>query len=392
MAVIQNDRDILLQAASPRVVPIPIPMDRIDGLPQALKSLRIKSSATTFMGTSGATNPAAITLTAEKLGGLTGAVTWAVIIGSGTLAPSGDNCVVTGSTVSGYSITIRARVTVDSINYDAQITLSKLGALSGQEYVNLTNQVVGQLANGNVSGLGALALLNYVNLNTQTTGALNGVTQVTNLGDLAYANAIAANQIGAGQLAAGVIYAGNINAYQVNAGSFVGKEFTGGTFTGAKFQTAASGARVTMETTGTYANQLVIYNSSGSVLTRFSSTGDYNEINANAPSNGTALTLQNNASGSGWGLRATAYNAVQAVGAATGIYASANNTGGVAGDFVATNTNSYAVRCNGVLKLEPRSSFPSNKAAGSLVYHTTYGLCVATGADWRAPSGWTVVG
>jgi len=95
--------------------------------------------------------------------------------------------------------------------------------------------VTGQLANGNVSGLGALALLNVVNLNTQTVGALNGATQVTNLGTLAYANAIAANQIGAGTLAAGVVYAGTINADQVNAGSFSGKTFTGGQFSGGSY-------------------------------------------------------------------------------------------------------------------------------------------------------------
>ena len=80
-----------------------------------------------------------------------------------------------------------------------------------------------------------MALLNTVNLNTQTTGALNGATQVTNLGTLAYANAIAANQIGAGTLAAGVVYAGTINADQVNAGSFSGKTFTGGQFSGGSY-------------------------------------------------------------------------------------------------------------------------------------------------------------
>lgn len=228
MAAIQNDRDLLLQAASPRVVPIPIPIDRIDGLPEALKSLRIKTSATTFIGSSGATNPATITLTAEKLGGLAGVVTWSVITGAGTLAPSGDNCAVTGSTVTGTSITIRARVTVGGINYDAQISLSKLGSLSAQEQINLTNQVVGQLAMGNVTGYGALALLNQVNLNTQVMGALNGQTQVTNLGTLAYVNGLAANQIGAGTLAVGVQYAGTIHVSNLIGDMITGKSVQGG--------------------------------------------------------------------------------------------------------------------------------------------------------------------
>ena len=67
-------------------------------------------------------------------------------------------------------------------------------------------QVAGQLAMGSVTGYGALALLNKVSLNTDVVGALNGATQVTNLGTLAYASAIAAEQIGAGQLAAGVAH------------------------------------------------------------------------------------------------------------------------------------------------------------------------------------------
>ena len=226
MAAIENDRDILLQATSPRVIPVKIPIDQVEGLPQALKSLRINSSATTFIGGT-TTSPSTITLTAQKLGGLGGSVTWTVISGTATLSPSGDIVVVQGSSVTGSSVSIQARVTVDDINYDAQITLSKLGSLASEEQVDLTTQVTGQLASGNVSGLGALALLNTVNLNTQTTGALNGQTQVTNLGSLAYANAIAANQIGAGTLAAGVIYAGTVNVDNLVGNAISGKSIYG---------------------------------------------------------------------------------------------------------------------------------------------------------------------
>lgn len=226
MAAIENDRDILLQATSPRVIPVKIPIDQVEGLPQALKSLRINSSATTFIGGT-TTSPSTITLTAQKLGGLEGSVTWTVISGTATLSPSGDIVVVQGSSVVGSSVSIQARVTVDDINYDAQITLSKLGSLASEDQVNLTTQVTGQLASGSVSGLGALALLNTVNLNTQTTGALNGQTQVTNLGSLAYANSIAANQIGAGTLAAGVIYAGTVNVSNLVGTVIDGKSIYG---------------------------------------------------------------------------------------------------------------------------------------------------------------------
>lgn len=101
-----------------------------------------------------------------------------------------------------------------------------------------------------VFGAGALASLDFV----------DAETQVTNLGDLAFADTILANQIGAGTLPVGVIYAGTIqanqigsgtlpvgvvyageiNAEQVNGGSFVGETFTGGTFSGATISGSSS--------------------------------------------------------------------------------------------------------------------------------------------------------
>lgn len=233
MAVIKNERDLLLQMDSPRFIIIPINIGDITGLTTALdtvtntantalttaKGIRINASASSFSKVTGSssTTPSSITLTAE-LNGLTGSVIWSVVAGSANLNSSGNTCTITGSTVSGYSVTVKATLS----GYTAQYTLTKLGALSALDTVNLTNQVTGQLATGNITGLGALALLNTVNLNTQTVGALNGATQVTNLGTLAYANAIAADQIGAGQLAAGVIYAGTVNADKIIGNTITG--------------------------------------------------------------------------------------------------------------------------------------------------------------------------
>ena len=338
MAAIQNDRDILLQAASPRVVPILIPIDQIEGLGPALKSLRIKSSAATFIGSSGVTNPSTITLTAEKLGGLAGAVSWSVITGTATITPSGDTCTVTGSTVLGYSVTVRARVTVDGLDYDAQTTLTKLGTFSAQETVNLTSQVTGQLSMGNVTGYGALALLNQVNLNTQTVGALNGATQVTNLGTLAYANAIAANQIGAGQLAAGVIYAGVVNASQVSAGSFTGKTFTGGTFSGSVFNNADT--FITKSTGQGY----ISIESGNTTLTVF----------------GTGGTSLIRGSESGF----------------------STSTGAYAASFSHSGSGSPIV-------IGSKSTFPT-PVQGGIAYHSTYQFIFSNGAAWYTPT-WTKV-
>lgn len=380
MAAIENERDLILQATVPRVLPVLIPIDKIEGLPEALKSLRIKSTATTFIGTSGTTNPATITLTAEKLGGLTGSVTWSVITGSGTITPSGDTCVVTGSSVSGYSITIRARVTVAGTNYDAQMTLTKLGKLSEQERVNLTTQVTGQLASGNVNGLGALALLNTVDLNTQTTGALNGQTQVTNLGSLAYANAIAANQIGAGTLAAGVIYAGQINADNITTGTLVGRSI----------KTALTGGRLEIEpgnppelkvyeqdasSTSDYAVRIAV-GTGPQVIWARSTKGNY-AIRASqvsplfplaallAESTTAAECIYAYATGAGQGLR------IVSTGAGSGITIDARS----GPDLVFT----------------PRSSVPSTKVKGSVFFHTTKGLCQSDGTTWYSIQDGTVV-
>ena len=336
MATIQNDRDVLLQAAAVRVVPVTIAISDVVGLPEAIakaeKGLEITASAAYFSGAAGAaTSPAAITLTAVRKNGLAGTVSWVVEAGAATLVPSGgtnNTCSVTGSTVSGASVSIRARVTDSGRNYDARITIGKYGALAVQNTVDLVSQVTGQLDSGNVTGLGALALLNQVDLNTQTVGALNGATRITNLGTLAYANAIAADQIGAGTLAAGVIYAGTINASKVNAGSFSGKEFSGGTFTGSLFRTAASGGRIEL---------------GGSALQGYDASGESTFI----------FTRNGQLSLFGEGL--------------VGMPLMINPRFNVGHMFLA-----------------PKTSFPPSPTRGVLVMHDTYGLCIYTGTEWKA--------
>lgn len=222
--------------------------NEVNSLLNNSKDLVLSTSDLTFSGNT----PSSITLTAVRKNGLVGAVAWSVTAGSASLTSSGDTCQVSASSVpSGSSVTVRGRVSANGRYYDAFVTLTKHGLLSKQDTINLNTQVTGQLAAGNVSGLGALAMLNAVNLNTQTVGALNGQTQVTNLGTLAYANAIAANQIGAGTLAAGVVYAGEINANKITSGELVGRTI----------KTATSGARIELAPGAT--PSLTLYSSSG---------------------------------------------------------------------------------------------------------------------------------
>lgn len=371
MAAIANARDQLLQAASPRILPVTIPIDKIEGLPDALKRIEITASAPAFTGVTGTTTPSSITLTAELKQGLTGSVTWSVASGSATLTPSGAgnaNCSVLGSSVSGISVTVRASVTQDGKTFSGVITLPRYGALAAADKVNLAMQVVGQLAMGNLTGYGALALLNQVNLNTQTVGALNGATQVTNLGTLAYANAIAAEQIAAGQFAAGVVYAGNIYASQIMAGSFTGKEFIGGTFTGTVFRTAASGQRVQMDVTGGNAHQLRIFGASGSEIVRL---GDSSRNYIRGSTGGDSLELLEISNNSGRAIKVSATNGV--------------------GISILTLPGAGTRKPHIVLDAIPSSHAVPDRVVGGIAYHSAHGFIFCDASGWYRPSGWTAI-
>lgn len=371
MATIQNDRDILLQSATVRVVPVQIPIEQVTGLPGVLdgindelvsqssqissvmnntKDLLITASSTVFSGSSAGTTPATITLTAVLKNGLTGTVTWSVTAGSITISPSGNTCMLTGTTMLSQSVTIRARL-VSGNTYDAFITIARLGALASQNTVDLTSQVTGALNSNNVTGLGALALLNTVNLNTQTTGALNGATQVTNLGSLAYANAIAANQIGAGTLAAGVVYAGTINAEKINGGAFTGKTFTGGQFVGTSFVTAESGAKVRISNAnGADPHTIIAISADGSENTVIRAGGIFTTSTSNI--------------GSAAVIRSSEYVAME--------LACSPDTPHIVLDAIPTKPSSTGWE-------------------GGIAYSSLHGFIFCNGENWYKPAGWTVV-
>lgn len=351
MATIQNERDKLLQAAPVRVVPpAPLEISDIAGLPDRLDAIGAGAEVGHLMNNSddlviratdtALTSSTNVTLTAIRKNGLTGAVTWSLFAGSAVLTPSGDSCAIAGTSITSASITVKAVVN----GREAYATIAKLGALSMQNTVDLASQVTGRLASGSVTGLGALALLNAVDLNTQTTGALNGATQVTNLGSLAFANALAANQIGAGQLAAGVVYAGSINATQVTSGSFAGKTFTGGTFTGGTFQTSGSGSR------------LVISDDPNGFVRVYSSDG--NSV-FHASNSGVSI------SGRTGGVNAL--------------------TVGSLGHGIAINNANGAYS----LRLAAISTLPT-AFAGAIAYHSTHGFIFANGSGWAKPT-WAAI-
>lgn len=158
MATIVNARDVILQAASPRVAAVTLPSN--------------------------------VTVPNTQVSGL------------GSLATKNT---VVSSDVSGLG----ALATQNVVNLATQVTglltsgsISGLGALALLNQVSLGSaQVTGSLPVGSVTGLGALATQNTVNANTQ----------VTNLGTLAYANYVAANLITTGTLVAGVTISGSVD-------------------------------------------------------------------------------------------------------------------------------------------------------------------------------------
>ena len=320
----------------------------VNNLMNGSKDFVIRTDAVTVAGAAGTTTvPASVKLEAIKKNGLSGTVSWSIFAGVGSLTTySGDTTYLTGSSITGNSVTVKASITASGKTYDAYVAINRLGAIASKDKVDLTSQVTGQLASGNVSGLGALALLNTVNLNTQTTGALNGATQVTNLGSLAYANAIAANQIGAGTLAAGVIYSGTINAEKINAGTLAAgvlysgtinaNNITSGTITGRKIRSAASGPRVEV-LTDSQSGYIEVYGPSG-LVTTISHYG----LGIGGNSLSGALRVQNS----------------------------------VAGPHIV---------------LIPSPGIPSLKEAGGIAYTPLHGFIFCDGVNWYKPAGWTVV-
>lgn len=237
MAAIVNDRDVLMQATSPRVI-----------AGAASKGIILSASSSAFqVSTAGVGSPTSITLTAALVG-ITGAAVTFSTSPAATLSVSGNVATLTYANMSANSVAVTATVVDGGTTYTNTQTITKLqtlGSLATKNSVSLSSEVTGYLSSGSVTGLGALASLDTINLASgRVTGMLNGATQVSNLGSLAYASSIAANQIGAGTLAAGVIYSGYIEANKITAGTLNGVNLnfgSGHTTSGKAFEITNTG-------------------------------------------------------------------------------------------------------------------------------------------------------
>lgn len=431
MATIQNDRDILLQAAAIRVVPVPIDPSLIPGLTEtiaATKGIKLSAPSNVFqISTGGVASPSSITVTAT-LTLVTSTITWDIFAGTATLTGSGNSRTLTAANMVSNSVTIRARVQESGGPiYTDYWTIAKtadgLNGTNGSNGERGSITAFGTLSNlvaypGRASGRARWAAGSATEPNAVTadTAARNVIWQ--RLGNSGSAPSNAHMRLGdtvtltnSGQTVSatgywtgaawdtpGTVIDGNL----LVGGNVSGQEFTGGTFTGATFRTAPSGDRTVINGVD---NSITIYKASTPIFqcspalgfTRIKAVGGVSAlevdggsgpgIDINSSGNATifkttgantsAVFGQHSASGGGAGVDGRAvYNGI-------GVYGQSSQ--GHGGVFQNVNGGKSA------LKLIPTNALPSDKSAGSICYHSTHGFCVANGTNWYVPATWNIV-
>lgn len=401
MATIQNDRDILLQAASVRVVPVPIDPSLIPGLPEtiaATKGIKITAPSNVFqISAGGVATPSSISLTAN-LTIVTGTVSWTVTSGTATLTGSGNSRTLTAANMVSNSVTIRASVTDAGITYSDFWTIAKTA-----DGTNGANGANGQ--RGSITAFGTLS--NLVAYPSRSSGRArwaagsatepNAVTADTaardiiwqRLGNSGSAPSNAHMRLGdtvtltnTGQTVSatgywtgaawdtpGTVIDGNL----LVGGNVSGQEFTGGTFTGGKFRTSATGNRVEISSPSAGHDSIELYD--GSVRHSYISADQFsgNLLTSRSYSHPTLTVRQFGGGGSGPG--GTASSAIAVSGAGEGISVYSRKTPLV---LVADTTISYSA----LMRLSPQAGFPSSAAFGDITMHSTHGLCGYNGTTW----------
>lgn len=123
MATIVNHRDVLLQAAAERLIPITLG-DNI--LVPAVRAVQLTAPSLTFqVSTAGVASPASITLTAA-LKHLTGVPAFSVVAGSAGLTGSGSTRALAYTDMLSDSVTIRASLTFEGELYSSEVTIAKV--------------------------------------------------------------------------------------------------------------------------------------------------------------------------------------------------------------------------------------------------------------------------
>ena len=431
MATIQNDRDVLLQAAAVRVVPVPIDPALIPGLTEtiaATKGIKLSAPSNVFqISTGGVASPSSITVTAT-LTLVTSTITWDIFAGTATLTGSGNSRTLTAANMVSNSVTIRARVqesggpiytdywtvakTADGLNgtngtngergsITAFGTLSNLVAYPGRAG-GRARWAAGSATEGN-AGTADTAARNVIWQRLGNSGSapsnahmrLGDTVTLTNSGQTVSATGY---WTGAAWDTPGTVIDGNL----LVGGNVSGQEFTGGTFTGATFRTAPSGDRTVINGAD---NSITIYKASTPIFqcspalgfTRITAIGGVSALEVRGGS-GPGIDIDSSGNATSFKTTGANTNAVMgqhvASGDGAGVYGSAIYTGvGVFGQSSQGHGGVFQ-NVNGgksALKLVPTNVLPSDKSAGSICYHSTHGFCVANGTNWYVPAAWNIV-
>ncbi len=405
MATIQNDRDVLLQAAAVRVVPVPIDPSRIPGLTEtiaATKGIKLSAPSNVFqISTGGVASPSSITVTAT-LTLVTSVVTWDIFAGTATLTGSGNSRTLAAANMVSNSVTIRARAQeAGGPIYTDYWTIAKTA--DGANGANGAPGANGE--RGSITAFGTLSSLvaypgrasgrarwaagsaTEPNAVTADTTARNIIWQRLGNSGSAPSNAhmrlgdtvtltnssqtVSATGYwtGAAWDTPGTVIDGNL----LVGGNVSGQEFTGGTFTGGKFRTSVTGNRVEISSPLAGKDSIELYDSSG--LHSYISADQFsgNQMTARSYANPTLTVRQFGGGGSGPGGTAASGIEVTSQGAGVAVYSRK-----IPLSLAADVSVSYSA----IMRLIPQNGFPPSAAFGDITMHSTHGLCGYNGTKW----------
>lgn len=157
MAIIKNDRDIFLQAQSPRLVPA------------SGNYILLSASSPVFKLTNTGTLPSQIVIVASLVGYIYGTISFTVTSGTATLSVSGNQAVILPDSMTTDSVTIQASVTCLGSTYTATTTISKINEIA---ILNISKDTL--VVNSNADGSSPV-LTNA----TSTAQVIVGITDVT---------------------------------------------------------------------------------------------------------------------------------------------------------------------------------------------------------------------
>ena len=163
MATVVNTRDVLLLAASPRV------------LWAGIRGLLVSADTASFKVSSGGSpTPSVINLSVAK-NGVNGTVNWSVIFGTATLTSStGDTNTLTYVNMSSTVITVKVTVTDGGVVWSDSMTLQKI--LDGTNGTNGTNGTAGATGTTGASSRIAYTKTTYSLSPSPSTSVVSGDT------------------------------------------------------------------------------------------------------------------------------------------------------------------------------------------------------------------------